>query len=314
MNLRVIFFGTPNIAAQVLEFLITFGINIVGVVSRIDKPQKRSKVPQPSPVKLIALKYKIPLLQPIKASDVSFADDLRAFQADIFIVVAYGAILKKHILDIPEFGCINLHGSLLPKWRGAAPVQRAIMNGDKLSGVTIIQMNEGMDTGDILGVREISILPDMTSGELLDEMARVGAPLLVETLNNIEQKTIKPIRQSEQGSLAPKITKEDGLINWNFSAEYIYNQIRGVTPFPGAWCFIFNHAEHIQKRLLIKSAKLGSSNKILSLGEVFIDNDVAIIGCLKGNIELRMLRLEGKNVTLAGRAIKSLFDKGYSFL
>ncbi len=314
MSLRVVFFGTPNIAAQVLESLIMFGINIVGVVSRVDKPQKRSKVPQPSPVKLVALKHKIPLLQPVKASDLSFADDLRAFQADIFIVVAYGAILKKHILDMPKFGCINLHGSLLPKWRGAAPAQRAIMNGDKLSGVTIIQMNEGMDTGDILGVREISILPDMTSGELLDEMAKVGAPLLVEILDSIEQKTIKPICQPEEGSLASKITKEDGLINWNFSAEYIYNQIRGVTPVPGAWCFVFNHAEHTQKRMLVKSARLDFSNRILSLGEVFIDNDIAIVGCLKGNIELRMVQLEGKNVTVAGRTIKSLFDKGYSFL
>lgn len=314
MNLRVVFFGTPNIAAQVLESLLLSGINIVGVVSRIDKPQKRSKVPQPSPVKLIALKYKVPLLQPIKASDLSFAEELNAFQADIFIVVAYGAILKKHILDIPKFGCINLHGSLLPNWRGAAPAQRAIMNGDTVSGITIIQMNEGMDTGDILNIKEINIPSDMISGELLDEMAKVGAPLLLETLSNIEQGKIKPIQQPAQGTLALKITKEDAFINWNFSAEYIYNQIRGVTPFPGAWCFVFNHVKGIKKRLLIKVARLDFSNRVLSPGEIIVNSDFVIVGCLKGNIQLHLVQLEGKNVAKASNIIKYLFENGYSLL
>lgn len=313
MSLRVVFFGTPDIAAQVLESLIFSKINIVGVVSRVDKPQKRSKTPQPSPVKLVALKHHLPLLQPVKASDLTFAEELCTFGADIFIVVAYGAILKKHILDIPKFGCINLHGSLLPDWRGAAPAQRAIMNGDRISGVTIIQMNEGMDTGDILAFKKINILPDMTSGELLDEMARVGSPLLIETLHNLEQGTITPVRQPEEGSLAPKITKEDGFITWMLSAEELYNQIRGVSPFPGAWCFIFNHVEDVKKRLLIKLVRIGNSSK-LGVGEVLIDKTSVLIGCLKGCLQLITVQVEGKNAAPASNVLSPLIDKGYSFL
>lgn len=312
MSLRVVFFGTPDIAARVLESLISSGINIVGVVSRVDKPQKRSKTPQPSPVKLVALKYRLPLLQPVKAGDLTFAEELCAFGADIFIVVAYGAILKKHILDMPKFGCINLHGSLLPAWRGAAPAQRAIINGDRISGVTIIQMNEGMDTGDILALKEIDILPDMTSGELLQEMARVGAPLLIETVHNLEQGTITPVRQSEQGSLAPKITKEDGFVTWMLSAEQTYNRIKGVSPLPGAWCFIFNHAEGIKKRLLIKTVRLGDSSKI-EAGKVLIDKNSVLIGCSKGCLQLSTVQVEGKNEGSAANVISSLINKGYSF-
>lgn len=296
MNLRVVYFGTPQFAATVLEDLFAHNVNIVGVVTREDKPQKRSSQPIPSPVKLLALSKGVPLLQPSKASDPQFIEALRLFEADVFLVVAYGAILRQAVLDIPSYGCYNLHAGLLPAYRGAAPIQRCIMDGVVESGNTVIRMDAGMDTGDMVNVSHVVVGPDMTAGELAEALAEQGGPILRKTLDEIAQGTLRSVAQDhEQASIAPKLSKEDGCIVWNRPAHQVYAQIRGVTPSPGAWT-VYSCPGKGSRRLGIRKARLAPHGVDGEVGDIIVSpRQELYIACAEGAICIDEVQPEGKN-------------------
>ncbi len=237
--MKVIFMGTPDFAVDTLDRLMEAGHQVVLAVTQPDRPKGRSGKPSCSPVKEAALTLGIPVYQPEKLKDPACLDYLRQFQeqtlADIIVVVAFGQILPKEILELCPFGCVNVHASLLPSWRGAAPVQWAVLNGDPISGVTTMQMDEGLDTGDILLQKVIELDPKETGGSLSDKLSAEGASLLIETLQGLDDGTISPRKQGE--SLTPyasMINKEMGKIDWDQEAILIERQIRGLSPWPGA--------------------------------------------------------------------------------
>ncbi|AHH23203.1 methionyl-tRNA formyltransferase [Chlamydia muridarum str. Nigg] len=295
MNLRVVYLGTPQFAATVLETLVDARIHVVGVVTRADKPQKRSSKPIASPVKQLALSKNIPLLQPTKTTDPAFLAQLREWQADVFVVVAYGVILKQELLDIPKYGCYNLHAGLLPAYRGAAPIQRCIIAGETLSGNTVIRMDAGMDTGDIANVNHVAIGEDMTAGELAEALAGSGGELILKTLQEIEAGTVRHIPQdSAKATLAPKLTKEEGLVKWDAPASQVYAHIRGVSPAPGAWTRFLSQGKE-PRRLGILSARMESSSGSHSPGEVLgVSGEDLLVACRQGVLRLCIVQPEGK--------------------
>lgn len=295
MDLKVVYFGTPQFSARVLEGLLSLGIRIIGVVTRADKPQKRSAQLIPSPVKVLASAHGIPLLQPIKASAPEFITQLRAFHADVFVVVAFGAILRQEVLDLPRYGCYNLHAGLLPAYRGAAPIQRCIIDGATESGNTVIRMDAGMDTGDIALRTHVHIGPDMTAGELSEALAVQGPEVLKKTLLQIEAgELILTPQDSTKATIAPKLSKEDGKILWEKPAKEVYAHIRGVTPAPGAWTF-FSINDKPKKRLGIRRARLFSeSGHFGSPGTLIACNQEVLVACGEGALKLIEVQPEGK--------------------
>lgn len=251
--MNIVFMGTTDFAVPSLELLASSPpCNILMVVSQPDKAKGRGRVVSPTPVKEAALRLSFPIIQPPKASDPSFIQTIRVLNPDLVVVVAYGQILKKEFLDIPTKGCINLHGSLLPKYRGAAPIQRAVMNGETVSGVTTMLLNEGMDEGGILLKKEINIEEDDTAGSLSDRLRAVGAELLLDTIKGMNDNRLAPIPQdSSRATYAPKIGKEERQINWSDEGEKILNLVRGLTPFPGAYTILND------KRVIISSVEKG---------------------------------------------------------
>jgi methionyl-tRNA formyltransferase len=293
--MRVVFFGTPRIAAEVLTHLLKNGVNVVGVISKPDKPHGRSSTPVPVPVKVAAQAWPtpIPVYQPEKVSAPEFAPILQDFQADLFVVVAYGEILKQHVLDMPKAACINMHASLLPKYRGAAPIQRAIIQGEAESGVTIMHMVKQMDAGDMIAAAKIPIGPDMTAGELEAAVTEKGSGLLLGVIREFEQGTPPRLPQDHsQMTLAPKIELADCEVHWNSTAQAIHNLIRGSNPEPGAWCQVMLQGQ--TKRLRLFRSKVrrdlhGRPGELLSYGKPGF-----IIACQEGALELLELQLEGK--------------------
>ncbi len=238
-KLKVVFFGTPAFAATVLKQLISHHIQIVGVVTKPDKPKGRSLQMQPSAVKILALSEGLPVLQPAKASHPDFVEILKQYQPDLLVVVAYSEILKENLLRLPKRGCINVHASLLPKYRGAAPIQRCIMEGEKESGVTIMAMAPELDAGDILAVAKTPIPDDMTAGELSVILSQLGAEALLTVLDQYEKGEASPIPQEAAlATYARKLKAEDGEVDFRLPAKVVHDRIRGVTPKPGAWCWI----------------------------------------------------------------------------
>ena len=234
--MRILFMGTPDIAAQSLEALYAAGHEICGVFTREDKPVGRKQVLTAPPVKQLALAHGTPVYQPRTLRDGKAAEDIRALAPELIVVVAYGRILPPEVLAIPPKGCINLHVSLLPKYRGSAPVQWAVLNGDAETGVSIMQMDEGLDTGDVLACEKIAIDPEETSGQLFDRVTAVGARVLCETLPAIAAGTLKAEPQArENASVAPMLSKEMAQFHLTDSAEHIHNWVRGMNPWPGAW-------------------------------------------------------------------------------
>jgi len=238
--LKIIFMGTAELSCASLEKLCgDKRFQVVAVVTQPDKPKGRELKLTPSPVKILAEKLQLPVLQPLKARDEKFIGELRALKPDLMVVVAYGQILPRTILDLPRFGCLNVHTSLLPKYRGAAPIQWAIADGEPETGVTIMKMDAGLDTGPILSTRHTPILPTDDSQILHDRLAQLGAELLAETIPDYVAGKILPQAQPPEGSTyAAKIKKEDGQINWNQPAEKIWNRLRAFTPWPGAFTFL----------------------------------------------------------------------------
>jgi methionyl-tRNA formyltransferase len=236
-GLRIIFMGTPDFAAATLQFLLTGPDRVVAVVTQPDRPKGRGKKIAPPPVKVLAEKIGIPVLQPLKIKTLEFRDELRHFQPDLIVVAAYGRILPPSLLELASGGCINVHGSLLPAHRGAAPIQWAIIKGDKEVGVTIMQMNEGMDTGDILLQKAIFPDENETAGSLFVKLAELGGETLLEALSRLKRGELVAIPQdNSRATLAPMLKKEEGRIDWRQTAAKIHCLIRGLDPWPSACC------------------------------------------------------------------------------
>lgn len=235
--LNIMFMGTPDFAEKSLEKIYNKGYNILGVVTNPDKPKGRGMKMVASPVKEFALQKNIPIYQPEKVrNNNEFIEKVKNLKPDVICVVAYGKILPKELLDIPKLGCINVHGSLLPQYRGAAPIQWAVLNGDKKTGITTMYMDEGMDTGDMILKQEVKIDENETTGELWERLAEIGGNLLVQTLEQIENKTAPREKQGEKFSLAPMLDKSMARINWEEkTAREIKNLVRGLNPIMGAY-------------------------------------------------------------------------------
>lgn len=234
--MKIVYMGTPDFAVGALEALIKAGHQITAVVTQPDKPKGRSSKLQMSPVKQCALKYKIPVFQPVKIKAKEETAMLRNFEADIFIVAAFGQILSEEILKMPKYGCINIHASLLPKYRGAGPIQRVILDGEKETGITIMQMDKGIDTGDILLQSVVPIDPKETGDSLHDKLAEEGAKLIVEALGKIEAGEITPRKQNEEEACyAGMLQKSTGRIDWNQDAAQIERLVRGLNSWPSAY-------------------------------------------------------------------------------
>lgn len=234
--MNVVFMGTPDFAVESLAKIYESGHNIEAVISQPDKPSGRGMKLLPTPVKEYALSKNLKVYQPTKLrKNTEFIDELKALKPDVIVVVAYGKILPQDILDIPKFGCINVHGSLLPKYRGSAPIQWAIINGEEKTGITTMYMDAGMDTGDMILKSEVAIEKNDTYGTLYEKLKKIGGKLIVETLEKIADGMALREKQSEDFTIAPMIEKEMGNIDWNKSAVEIRNLIRGLNPVPGAY-------------------------------------------------------------------------------
>ncbi len=236
MSLRVVFMGTPDFAVPTLSEILGQGHEVVAVYTRAPKPAGRGMDEQKTPVHRLADRFGIPVFTPRTLREEAAQVDFASLGADVAVVVAYGLILPKPVLDAPALGCLNLHGSLLPRWRGAAPIQRAIMAGDAETGVMVMKMDEGLDTGPVAMVERIAITPDMTAQELHDRMAVLGADLMVRALGALERGSLGFSDQAEAGvTYAAKIDKAEARIDWSKPAADIHNAVRGLSPFPGAW-------------------------------------------------------------------------------
>lgn len=294
-NLRVVFFGTSPFAAQILAYLIRQGIEVVAVVTRPDKPRGRSSQLLPPPVKetLKQIRPELPLHQPQKASTEEFTKLLKEYQADLFIVVAYGEILKENILCLPKLGCINIHASLLPAYRGAAPMQRALMDGVLKTGITIIDMVLEMDAGAMIATAETAVPQEMTLGELSEKLCSDACALLLQVIKDFKSGTIiKTPQDKSKVTFAAKITAQEEEIIWTRSSVQIHNQIRALSPQPGAWC-------RVQVGQEVKRLKIKKSRSLLELqGEpgtnLSFNKEEWIVACGQGGISLLEVQLEGK--------------------
>jgi methionyl-tRNA formyltransferase len=300
--LRIIFMGTAELSCASLEKLSREKIfSVVAVVTQPDKPKGRELKLTPSPVKILAEKLNLPVLQPLKAREEKFISELRELKPDLIVVVAYGQILPQSILDLPRFGCVNVHTSLLPKYRGAAPIQWAIADGEPETGVTIMKMDAGLDTGPILSTRRTPILPTDDSQILHDRLAQLGAELLVETIPDFVAGKISPQPQPNEGSTyAAKIKKEDGQIDWTLPAQKIWNRLRAFTPWPGAftsWSSSFSLSrppDTLKRELQPQLIKIWKAEVAEQSGEAGIilsaDKTGIVVGC--GENALRILELQ----------------------
>lgn len=251
--MNIVFMGTPDFAVPSLLALIESNHKVISVITQPDRPKGRGKKVKHPPIKDVALEHNIEVLQPIKLSEKSFVNYLNSFKIDLIIVIAYGKILPKEILSIPKNGCINVHASLLPAYRGAAPIHWAIINGEKKTGITTMYMDTGLDTGDIILKKETQIPDNMTAGELHDVLADLGRETLLETIENIcEEKVTRKAQNHEEHTYAPMLDKNVGKINWCNSAEDIVNLIRGTNPWPGAYSILNDQKIKLWKASLYK--------------------------------------------------------------
>ncbi len=269
---RIVFFGTPSFALPSLQVLILGPDSVVAVVTQPDRERGRGRKVVPPPVKELALQKGVLLLQPEKVKGVSFQEALKDLKPDLFIVVAYGQILPKSLLIIPKHGAVNVHGSLLPKYRGAAPIAWAILNGERETGVTTMMMDEGMDTGDLLLQSEVPIREDETTETLHDRLASLGAQMLTETLKRMKTGEIRPISQDHsKATYAPMLKKEDGSIDWTREAEGIDRQVRAFHPWPGAYTGWQGRLLKIYRGEVRKGKKTGKAGTVLWVGADFIE-------------------------------------------
>ncbi len=291
--MKIIFMGTPDFAKESLEAIYNAKHEIIGVVTNQDKPQGRGMKLTPSPVKQYALEKNIPIMQPKTIKEnAEFIEQIKALKPDVICVVAYGKILPKEILEIPKYGCINVHGSLLPKYRGAGPIQWAVLNGDKTTGITTMYMNEGMDSGDIILQQEVQIGEDETTGKLWERLSILGGKLLVETLKQLENGTAPRKKQGDDFSVAPMLTKNMAKINWQEqTASQIKNLVRGLNPIMGAYSYLNGKKIKFWKVAVEKNV----SNQVKPNGTIVeVDNKKGILVTTKNEM-LRILEIQGEN-------------------
>ena len=298
--MKIIFMGTPDFAAASLEALIDSRHEIQAVVTQPDKPKGRKGELTPSPVKVVAEGKGIKVYQPLKVRDEEFVKTLRAYNPDVIVVVAFGQIIPLSILKMPKYGCVNIHGSLLPKYRGAAPIQWAVLDGEKETGITTILMDEGIDTGDILLKKTIQIDTDETSGSLFDKLMALGAETILETLDELEKGSLTPIKQGESPTAYAKmLTKAMGLIDFTRPAKELDCFVRGMDPWPSAYTLLSGKTLKLWKvRAVEGSGKAGSV--------INIDKESFTIACGEGAIEVLEVQLEGKKRMSAGDFLKGI--------
>lgn len=292
--MKVVYMGTPDFAVGALEALIEAGHQVTAVVTQPDKPKGRGKEVQMNPVKACALKYNIPVLQPVKIKEAEAVETLRTYQADIFVVAAFGQILSEEILAMPKYGCVNIHASLLPKYRGAGPIQWAIINGEKITGVTIMRMDKGLDTGDMLFQKEVAIAPDETADTLHDKLAEAGAHLIVEALAKIETGDVTPVKQKDEESCYAKmLTKAMGRIDWQMDAKKLDCLIRGLISWPGASTVFRGKSLKIWKEEVV--SEQDGFNAMAQPGTVVrVEKDAFYVQTGKGILKILEVQPEGK--------------------
>jgi methionyl-tRNA formyltransferase len=290
--------GTPQFAVLPLRALQAAGHDIIGVVTRIDKPAGRGRVLVSPPAKLAAREMGLSVHQPRRVREPEFIATLRELAPEAIVVAAYGQILPKEILTLPKFGCVNIHASLLPAYRGAAPINWAIIRGDRSTGITVMQMNEGMDTGDILMQESLPIGPEDTAGTLTEKLSVLGAKLIVEAMPLLESGRLTP-RQQDHGkaTLAPLLKKEDGLIDWELPAAEIHNRVRGFFPWPGAYTFLDG-----------KTIKIIASEAVDGSGAPGLlyerDKNTLEVGTGSGLLRIVSMQPEGKKAMTAGEFLR----------
>ena len=296
--MKIIFMGTPDFAAASLEALIASRHEIQAVVTQPDKPKGRKGELTPSPVKVIAKREGIKVYQPLKVRDEEFVKTLRAYNPDVMVVVAFGQIIPLSILKMPKYGCVNIHGSLLPMYRGAAPIQWAVLDGEKETGITTILMDEGIDTGDILLKKTIKIDAEETSGSLFDKLMALGAKTILETLDELEKGNLTPTKQGESPTAYAKmLNKAMGLIDFTRSAKELDCFVRGMNPWPSAYTLLAG-----KTLKLWKVRAVGGGGKAGSV--IDIDKESFTIACGEGAIEVLEVQLEGKKRMSAGDFLK----------
>ncbi|HTC05335.1 MAG TPA: methionyl-tRNA formyltransferase [Xanthobacteraceae bacterium] len=296
MALRLVFMGTPDFAVPTLVEIVGSGHEIAAVYTRAPQPAGRGLAPKPSPIARQAERLGLPIFAPRTLKENAAADDMRAHGADAAVVVAYGLILPKSILETFPLGCFNLHASLLPRWRGAAPIHRAIMAGDKETGVMVMKMDEGLDTGPIAMAERVSIGADATTGELHDELARRGADLMVRALAALEKSQLQFTPQAPVGATyANKIDKNETRIDWTKPWSDVHNHCRGLSPLPGAWCE-FPGAARVKILRTIKGEGSGAPGRVL--------DDKLTIACGNGAVRLIELQRAGKQPMAAGEFLR----------
>lgn len=302
---RIIFMGTPEFAVPSLQALLDHGENIVTVITQPDRPKGRGRKMTPPAVKLLAQANGIPVVQPLKIKTAEFRDSLQKLEPDLIIVTAYGRILPGHILNLPSLGTINVHGSLLPRYRGAAPVQWAILRGERETGVTIMQMDEGLDTGDMLLTTTLPISPDDTAGSLAEKMSEQGGKALCQALDLLRQDQLPPIKQDNAlATLAPPLVKEQGRVDWSRSAFDISCQIRGLDPWPMA------HTLYLEKWLRFFQPQVVEENPAEQPGTLCrADKKGLLIRCgqdclLIGEVQLQGSKRMSVEASLCGRPMQ----------
>lgn len=284
--MNVVYMGTPEFAVLPLDAIIKAGHNVTGVFTQPDKPKGRGYTLTPPPVKVRALESEIPVFQPNSMKDGEALKILEELNPDVIVVVAYGKILPKDILDLPKYGCVNVHASLLPKYRGAGPIQWCVLNGEEETGVTTMKMAEGLDTGDMLLKSATKIGENETAGELHDRLSQMGANLIIDTLTALENNTVVPEKQDDSlSNYAPMLTKELCKIDWNKSAQEIHNQVRGLNPWPVATAVV--NSKKVKVFVTTISDKNGEAGKVLC------ENPLTV-ACGEKSLVIHELQLEGK--------------------
>ena len=298
--MRLVFAGTPEVACVALDRLVGSQHTVVGVITRPDAPRGRGRTLTRSPVAERAAELDIPVLQPTSLTDDSVLEELRALAPDCCPVVAYGGLVPAHLLDLPPHGWVNLHFSLLPMWRGAAPVQHAVLHGDEVTGASTFRLDEGLDTGPVYGTVTETIAPTDTSGELLGRLATAGAELLVRTLDGIQDGDLRAIVQSTDGvSFAPKLTGDDARVRWTEPALAVDRRIRACTPAPGAWTEWSGQRIGLLPLAGRLTADLADGSPQLEPGVVHVRKHAVLVGTGSSPVQLGQVRPQGKKVMAA---------------
>lgn len=306
--MRILFMGTPDFAVPTLQTLIESEHEVIGVVTQPDRPKGRGGKMQYSPVKEIALEAGISVYQPDKVKDEAFIHFMRDLFPDVIVVVAFGQILSEELLHIPYYGCINVHASLLPKLRGPAPIQWSVIEGDIESGVTIQQMDEGIDTGDILAVKKYTLDEKETGGSLFERLSLLGGPLLLEVLKDAEAGTLQPVPQNhEEHTYAKMLSKSTGVMDFSKTAVELERLIRGLNPWPSAFCFLDGKMLKIWEADVIEEKNLSESERQMLPGTVIrVIKEALVVRTSQGAIGIKSLQLEGKK-----RMSADAFLRGY---